>query len=83
MGCWLHLLSKGAKHKHERAGTILFKDRSHKLHALFYDEVCTTPREKQASIADFYQFNAQELPFFDQFPTVTPSGVPGSACLGS
>ena len=59
------------------AGTILLKDKSHKAHARFWDEVCTKALEYQALVPDFYQYPPEEASFFEQFPTVLPACGPG------
>ena len=38
-------------------------------------------QQEQAGVADWYQFTAGELPWFDAFPTVMPSAAQGSLIL--
>ncbi|KAK9792461.1 hypothetical protein WJX73_006649 [Symbiochloris irregularis] len=62
-------------------GTILIKQGSHKHHRRFFDEACQMSVEEQAKTEDWYQFQDGEVPWFDQFETVTPSAPAGSLIL--
>ena len=62
-------------------GTLLVKDKSHKMHQDFFHTVSHLSPEQLANIPDHYQFTPEQLPYWNQFDTVKLKGGAGSLFL--
>jgi hypothetical protein len=63
------------------AGTLLVKDGSHGSHEAFFEEASVLTPEQKQQTADYYQFQKQELPFFEKFDSMPLCGKAGSLFL--
>lgn len=65
----------------ETSGTLMVKDKSHKMHQDFFHTVSQLSPEQLADVPDHYQFTPEQLPYWDQFDTVKLKGGAGSLFL--